>query len=328
MSAGPVGGSRILVIRLGALGDFVQSLGPMAAIRRHHADARIALLTTPPFADLARASGLFDEVWPDGRPKGWNLWARLALRRRLRAAKFARVYDLQTSRRSARFWRAMGRPDWSGHVPGCSLPDPDPDRDRKHTIDRQRGQLAAAGIADVPPADLSFATGDLTRLAPSGPYVLMVPGGSAHRPGKRWPAEKFSALARRLWQRGATPVLIGAGAEAELLAEIVTRSPQTRNLAGRTSFQDIAALARGALGAVGNDTGPMHLIAMAGCPSLALFGPESDPALCAPRPGAQGGKVAILKRDSLAGLSVELVEQTLPFALGRAEGAETPRPAA
>ena len=51
-SAGP-----ILVIRLGALGDFVLSMGPFAAIRAHHPDARIILLTTAPYAELARASG-------------------------------------------------------------------------------------------------------------------------------------------------------------------------------------------------------------------------------------------------------------------------------
>ena len=47
---------RILIIKLGALGDFIQALGPFAAIRRHHADAHITLLTTDPFAAFAAAS--------------------------------------------------------------------------------------------------------------------------------------------------------------------------------------------------------------------------------------------------------------------------------
>jgi len=51
---------RILVIKLGALGDFVQALGPFAAIRAHHPAADIVLLTTRPYADLGRASGYFD----------------------------------------------------------------------------------------------------------------------------------------------------------------------------------------------------------------------------------------------------------------------------
>ncbi|OYW09809.1 MAG: ADP-heptose--LPS heptosyltransferase, partial [Rhodospirillales bacterium 12-71-4] len=59
--------TAILVIRLGALGDLVQSFGPFAAIRAHHPEARIVLLTTPPFAGLARRSPWFDDVWADGR---------------------------------------------------------------------------------------------------------------------------------------------------------------------------------------------------------------------------------------------------------------------
>ena len=68
--------AKILVIKLSALGDFVQALGPLAAIRSHHADARIVLLTTAPFVAFARASPYVDDVWVDERPKphevrGW-----------------------------------------------------------------------------------------------------------------------------------------------------------------------------------------------------------------------------------------------------------------
>ena len=66
-------------------------------------------------------------------------------------------------------------------------------------------------------------------------------------------------------------------------------------------------MARRAALAVGNDTGPTHLAAAAGCPTLALFGPESDPALCAPR----GPSVAVLRRDSLARLEVAEVRAAL-----------------
>ena len=58
----PAGG-KILVIKHGALGDFVLSMGPFAAIRVHHAQAQIALLTTAPFAELARRSGYFGRIW-------------------------------------------------------------------------------------------------------------------------------------------------------------------------------------------------------------------------------------------------------------------------
>jgi hypothetical protein len=59
----------------------------------------------------------------------------------------------------------------------------------------------------------------------------------------------------------------------------------------------------------------MHLIAAAGAPSLVLFSSESDPDLCAPRPGAQGGKVAVLRKPDLVALSVAEVQAGLPFSL-------------
>jgi ADP-heptose:LPS heptosyltransferase len=239
----------------------------------------------------------------------------MALARRLRRGRFQRVYDLQTSGRTARYWRAMRRPEWSGHVTGATHAHRDADRDTLHTVERQKAQLRLAGIENVPAADLSWIEADVRRFAVKEPYVLLVPGGSAHRPKKRWPAEKFTALARTFVRLGIAPVLIGGDAEAEVMAEIERHVPEGVNLCGKTSFEEIAVLARGALGAVGNDTGPMHLIAAAGAPSLVLFSSESDPDLCAPRPGAQGGKVAVLRKPDLIALSVSEVQSALPFSL-------------
>ena len=85
---------RILVIKLGALGDVIQALGPFAAIRRHHADAEITLLTTAPFAEFLRASPYFDHVMVDPRAPWRRVPAILALRRQLIDGQFDRVYDL------------------------------------------------------------------------------------------------------------------------------------------------------------------------------------------------------------------------------------------
>ena len=74
--------SRVLVIKLAALGDFVQAFGPFAAIRRYHPGAKVTLLTTPPFVDLARAGGWLDDIWIDTRPEALNVGGWVALRRR------------------------------------------------------------------------------------------------------------------------------------------------------------------------------------------------------------------------------------------------------
>jgi len=293
---------RILAIKLSALGDFVQATGPFAAIRAHHKGARIALLTTAPYADFARASPWFDEVWVDRRPGPWQLGPLLALRRRLRGGRFDMVYDLQTSDRSGWYFRLMGRPRWSGIAPGCSHPHANPRRDFMHTVERQAEQLAMAGVAETPAPDLSWVRAEVERFALPSPYALLVPGGAVHRPAKRWPVEHYIGLARALVARGVTPVLLGTMEDAGPIAAIDGACREARSLLGRTGLADLAVLARGAVGAVGNDSGPMHLIAAAGCPSVVLFSAESDPALCAPR-----GRVAVIRRDDLAELPLAQV---------------------
>jgi ADP-heptose:LPS heptosyltransferase len=301
---------RVLVIKLGALGDFILALGPFAAIRKAHKDAEITLLTTAPFADLARASGWFDAVWVDDRPSLLALWRWCTLRRRLRAGRFDRVYDLQTSDRSDWYFRLLGpggRPEWCGRVRGCSHRHANPRRDFMHTADRQSDQLAVAGIREVPPPDLSWVKADVSRFGLTGRYALIVPGGAAHRPGKRWPATRYTELAASLAARGLTPVVVGARQEAPIAAEIAADCAAARSLCGETTIAEIAALARGAAGAVGNDTGPMHVIAAAGCPVLVLYSDDSDPALTRP----VGPEVAILRRPRLADLPVAEVAAAL-----------------
>lgn len=301
------GTSNILVIKLGALGDFVQAMGPFAAIRAHHPGARITLLTTKPFAELARACPWFDEVWLDDKPQLWRLDKVLALRARLRGGRFERVYDLQTSDRSSFYFRLMGScVEWSGIAAGCSHPHANPGRDAMHTIERQREQLAMAGIKAVPPPDLSWAEAPPGRFDLRRPFVLLAPGGAPHRPAKRWPAERFAAIATWLAGRGITPVLLGTEKEQAEIDIIKAACPSAADLSGRTGFPDIIALARVAEAALGNDTGPMHLIAAGGCPSVVLFSHESDPALCAPR-----GNVTVLRRPTLAELGEGEVEAAL-----------------
>jgi ADP-heptose:LPS heptosyltransferase len=301
---------RVLVIKLGAMGDIVQATGPFEAIRRHHGGAHITLLTTPPYRDFAAAGGWFDEIWIDERPALRDLRGWLASAKRLRRAKFDRVYDLQTSDRSAVLFHLFGlgrKPEWSGIARGCSHRHSNPKRDFMHTLERQAEQLAIAGIADVPPPNLDRISADIGRFELQSPYVLLVPGGSPDRPDKRWPPGNYAELARRLIVKSVTPVVIGGAAETQVASAIATFCAGARDLTNETSMADIVELARGAAGAVGNDTGPMHVIATAGTPSVVLFSHASDPELCAQR----GPDVTILRRSTLDKLSVDEVEAAL-----------------
>jgi len=304
----------ILVIKHGALGDLVQAFGPFAAIRAHHAGASITLLTTPPFASLMRQAPWFDRVEIDHRPAWWNLAGWRALARRLAAAGYARVYDLQTSDRSSRIFLAMrlagARPEWSGIAAAASHPHANPERGRMHTVERQREQLEIAGVTEFPAPDLAWIRGDSARFGLPARTALLVPGAAPHRPGKRWPADGYGTLAARLAARGLAPVILGTAAEAPLATTIRSLCPQAIDLTGRTALADIAALAADAMLAVGNDTGPMHLIAAMGTPALVLFGPDSDPARCAPR--GPRDNVRVLRAADLRDLPEESVAAALP----------------
>ncbi len=299
---------RILVIKHGALGDFVLATGPFMAIRAHHLGDHVTLLTTSPYVGMARASRLFDQVWTDTRPRIWQVGTWFELVRRLREGHFDRVYDLQTSRRSGLYYRLFPRPkpEWSGIARGASHRHDTPERTRLHTIDRQAEQLRIAGIDHVPHPDISWFTADLTHLALPKEFALVVPGGSAHRPAKRWPAQNYAALTKRLAEAGIGTVAIGGQGDEAATAAIAAAGGI--DLGGRTSLEEVAELARRAVVSVGNDTGPMHLAATAGSRSVVLFSRASDPALCAPR----GQAVRVLRRARLEDLAVaEVAEMAL-----------------
>lgn len=295
---------EILVIRLGALGDLALSFPAFAALRAHHGGDRLTLLTTAPFASLARDSPWFDEVLVDTRPGLTDLPGLLRLRRMLRGRDL--VYDLQTSRRSSRYFLLAGRPPWSGIARGCSLPDADPGRNFLHTIERQEGQLRAAGVPVPAPVDLAWLAGRGPVLGFS--YALLVPGTSlAHGGAKRWPVERFGALACILVARGLQPVVVGSAAEVGDAAAILAACPEAVDLVGKTGLQDLAGLAHRAAAAIGGDTGPIHLAAMLGCPVVALFSAFSNPALAAPR-----GTVTLVHEADLHDLTVDRVAAALP----------------
>lgn len=307
--------ARILVIKLSALGDVIQAFPAFDRIRAAHPNADITLLTTAPYADLAAAGPWFDAVEADGRPN--SLAGTLNLIGRLRRRRFDVVYDLQGNDRTNALFQALRPfpPRWSGVALGCALPHRNPNRRRMHTLERHAEQLRDAGIwPDAPTApgvapapDVSWmlalpsaVPGEV--LTDTRPLALLVPGAAPHRPAKRWPAERYRALAGRLAEMGMAVQLIGAASEIAIAEEIASAAPGVGNLVGRTDLVGLAALGARAAIAIGNDTGPMHLIAAAGAPSVCLFSADSEPALCAPR-----GSVSVLREADLSALPVEAV---------------------
>jgi len=139
----------------------------------------------------------------------------------------------------------------------------------------------------VPPYDWE------DRVARRGldrPY-LVVAAGAAYGSAKRWPVERFAGVARRAAGRGLQVVVAGAPGERGAL-EAIARAGGGRNLAGEIETADFLCVLRGAACVLGNDSGPVHLSAAMGRPTVAVFG-STSPAWTAPR----GPRVRVVRAD-------------------------------
>ena len=303
---------RILVIKHGALGDLIQGFDAFAAIRAAHAGAEATLMTAPAYAPLAQAMPWFDQVWLDRRPPAWDLRGWWAIRSRFLADGFSRVYDLQCSRRTARYFAMLPRarrPEWVGAARGCSHPNPDFTGRGLSNRQKMAAQLAVAGLPSPGPADLGWLTAPVSHLGLPPRFALLIPGCSPHLPHKRWPAASYGALALRLAARGLPSVVVGTQGDRDAVDAVRRAAPGVVDLCGRTSLFDLAEVARRAALAIGNDTGATFLASALGTPTLMLMSHHTDPAVSAPwGPGARW-----LKRDDLATLDVSEVEASLPL---------------
>jgi ADP-heptose:LPS heptosyltransferase len=305
---------KVLVIKLGGIGEMVLAFPAFERIRQAHARAKITLLTTEPFAALAKSSPFFNVVEADGAPKDPGHWTSLILR--IRRAHYDRVYDLQNDAATNLIFQALrpAAPDWSGTALGCSLPHRNRHRGEMHLLERQAGQLMDAGIwPDAPTGPWWAAPPDISWILARSPQprsitgahrplVLLAPGADSHHPEQRWPVEQYAGLARRLQDAGYDIVIIGALGESSLAHAIQRQAPRARDLTGRTDLVQIAALGARAALAVGNDLGVLHLIAAAGAPTIVLFSSDVDAAAVAPR-----GHVTVLHAATLKALPVESV---------------------
>jgi ADP-heptose:LPS heptosyltransferase len=332
---------RVLVIKLGAMGDFMQALGAMRVVRATHPSARITLLTTEPFEAFAKACPYFDIVEADGRPR--DIKGRADLIRRLRSAGYDMVYDFQNNDRTSQYFAGLTgkKPLWSGAAQGASHQHKNPNRAMMHNFDRLAEQLFHAGLTPKPPGDptgwvigqdlspslewIRPAFRDPPRFQPEffnlyGPYMLLIPGSSADHPEKRWPLDRFAKIASWAADANVTPVIIGAKAEGDIGAQIMKLEPRAKSVIGRTDLFQLATLSQRALLAIGGDTGPMHLAAAARTPGVCLFAQEWTPEMAGSlqsvwnpqtrlgRAAPRGGPMMILHAATLETLSVDDVK--------------------
>lgn len=301
--------NNILVIKLGALGDFIQALGPMAAIRKHHPDANISLLTTSSYKSLAESCGYFDQILIDQRPKFYEFSKWASLRRVLNDNNFSRIYDLQNNDRTNIYFKLLKspKPEWVGTAAGCSHRNTDKTRALGHAFDGHVQTLKVAGIENVSIDSLEWVHADISNILVNEPFILIVPGSAPTRLEKRWPSSYYANVAKKLADSGYKTLILGSPEEKPLAQEIALNLPEAIDLTGKTSLFQIIELSRKAKLAIGNDTGPMHLIAATSCPCIVLFSGNSYPHKHAPK----GEDISVLQEKNLEDLSPDLVFEIL-----------------
>ncbi|WP_027941879.1 glycosyltransferase family 9 protein [Amycolatopsis taiwanensis] len=252
----------VLVLRALGLGDLLTAVPALRALRRARPDARLVLATPDRLRDVVELIDAVDELlptsglgslhWPGNRPAlAVNLHGRGP--ESIEDLLAQRPGNLLTHRHPA--FPAQPGLEWRSDV---------------HEVDRWCRLLEYGGIQ----ADRE----DLRLPEPPGPSpapsaVVIHPGAAS--PARRWPPERYAAVARDLAAAGHRVVITGSVAEQALAREIAEPAglPESAVLAGRAGLAELASLVAAARLVVCGDTGVGHLATAFGTPSVLLFGP-------------------------------------------------------
>ena len=289
---------RVLIVKLGSIGDLVHTLPALAAIRDALPQAQISWAVERGAAEILRDNPLLDRLIEvdtkalrRGLMSGETLRAPRQQLRLLRASAFDLALDFQGLLKSAMVARLSGARRVFGFARD-SLREPASRLllhekiqipERLHVI---RKNLALAGAAlgiSVPdePEDFQFpialnssheAEAEAASAGADGHFAILNPAGGW--PTKLWSAEKFGALADELWSHFQLRSLVTYGpGELDLANLVLENSKSAQTKAISLSLKGFYALAKQAAVYVGGDTGPTHLAVAAGTPVVGLFGP-------------------------------------------------------
>jgi heptosyltransferase-1 len=275
---------RILVVRLGAMGDVIHALPAVASLKHSFPRSHVSWVVRPRWMPLLEGNPFLDEIIPlertmTGISSAW---------RRLRAVRFDLAVDLQglvqsglvtaaaRADRIVGFHRSQAWERWASLFYSHEV-----NTTSAHIVDRNLELVTAAGatsILRVFPLPEGRPEGEL----PEGRFVLASP--LAGWGSKQWPLEMYAEVARRL---DVPLVLNGSPDSAAALASVRGARVHLSGIAG------LIYATRRAQAVVGVDSGPMHLAAALGKPGVAIFGP-TDPA----RNGPYGGSLKVLRSAS------------------------------
>lgn len=290
---------QLLLIKHGALGDLIQSIGLIMDIKQHYPNHEITLLTAPAYCQLMQRCPAIDYLIADNRAPIWRIDQQIKLKNKLKKQQFDVVIDLQNSERSRmyqQFWFAQTT--WIGRSALAEEPS-----------SGLNGLIALLNAADIatPHAyqpELSWLVDDVSKLLHqygmrNGEYIVLIPGSSAQHLEKRWPY--YAALAKALMNAGHQVVVVLGPDEVALSKHMPGQILQGLN------WFELAGVLNAARCAIGNDTGPSHMASYLNKPGLAIFGPTTSAA----RAEIGRRQFDVIEVDDLVQLTLERVLQRL-----------------
>ena len=281
---------NILVIHFGQLGDVVLALPAMRAIRERFPFANITALTGKVSGEIVRLSGFADQVIAVDRvelrdgPKLRSIAKIISLTRDLRRRALDLVIDLHSLKETnilawltrATYRLLANRGNRSYHSLGNFEPPP-PAEDRSMHLSRTYMRvLTPLGLDNgADPVLISPQQGDVEFVRQHflkethGPLACFFPG--AGNPSRQWPLVRFAQLASRLQSDGYMPVVFLGPEEKEMRETVASSFPRGALIIDGLSIPQFIAVASEVDIFVTNDTGPMHLAALAGTPILLVI---------------------------------------------------------
>jgi len=306
--------TRFLIVRLGALGDVVHAIPVAAALRRAFPDARIDWLVSAKHREILDFVTVIDRrLAISDRGGAANGTPLLAAVRDLRRNRYDVAIDLQGLIKSALLSRASGAPRVIGfsssyarerlarllyteaHDPGRGgLYNP---AETRHVVEMNLGLLESLGVTPARPEfPIEDVDSNVARWALShtgGAYALLNPG--AAWPNKRWPPDRFGALAAELRnRRGLMSAILWGPGEEDLARKTAAAADGAALVSPKTTIGDVIALARGAAVMVSGDTGPTHIASAVGTPLVGIYGPTRPS-----RNGPMAPDDAMVTRDAM-----------------------------
>ena len=274
-------GPRILVIRLGAMGDVIAALPAVASLKHSIPHSKITWVVEPKWSVLLEGNPYVDSVMHLDRRTLSGLGSAWG---ELRSARFDLAVDFQGLIKSA-LVATIARPERifgfnAAHAresPASWFYSTKVQIRSHHAVERNLDLAAAAGASSIL-RTFPLPGGQPEGRLPDGDFVLASP--LAGWGAKQWPLEYYSDLAQLLGKQWGLPLVINAG-EPVLVEGAVTHVSGISGLIHAT---------RRAAAVVGVDSGPMHLAAALAKPGIALYGP-TDPG----RHGPYGGTFTVLR---------------------------------